>query len=258
MSQPAALYVLHGAMRAPGPQTPLEGALPGTQLLAIPAGALVAIATPIPPGLLSIAPEAIFEDADFAASAALAHNRILAAIAERQDVVPIALGAAARSAEEAGALVRARAPALEGALARIEGCVEYVARIIAPEGAPRGSEPTPVEPEAESGRSYLARRRAGVEARRTLMTRIDALCDEAEKRLAAHARATVRSGHTPGALGPRRLLDLALLVERGRVGALIEEGAHVFETARSQGLAFDISGPWPAYSFAAEPQSAAA
>lgn len=258
MSQAPALYVLHGAMRAPGPAAPIEGALPGVALAVIPAGSLVALATPILPGALPVAPEAIFQDADLAAEAALAHNRILAVIAAEQDVAPIALGAVARSREEAAALVLARATALEAALARIEGCVEYVARIVAPEGAPGGSAPTPVEPEEESGRSYLARRRAGVEARRTLMSRIDALCDDAERTLAAHARDRIRSGPAPGALGPRRLLDLALLVERAAAPALIEAGARVHEAALAQGFAFEMSGPWPAYSFAAPREDAAA
>lgn len=138
--------------------------------------------------------------------------------------------------EEARRWIGAQADCLEAGLARMRGRGEFVLSIEAAAGTPGQAPITP----PSSGAAYLRARATAIRA-------------EAERALATRQAAETLGGAASEALGGAPWLmfdagaagvDLCVLAETTALGALEEA------IARS-GVAAEVSGPWPPYSFAA-------
>lgn len=234
--------LIHGVIPADAPEP--AGAPAGRRLgFLAPDGRALA-------GLVS--PLGADEGAAADAAEALRHHDILAAHAALGDVAPARFGAAAQDEAAALACLCAHGAEWAEALDRIAGCVEWGARLTLAEAAAASP------PVTDGGRDYL---RARLEARRARETaeaiRTGAIA-AIQHRLAESAKATVAHLPSHHAPGPRRILELALLAPRAAAEALTAAAEAAAREAARAGLALALSGPWPAYSFAAGPDGGAA
>ncbi|SEA36918.1 GvpL/GvpF family gas vesicle protein [Rubrimonas cliftonensis] len=235
-------WIVHGVVRA-GARRP-AGAPPHSR---IEVGDLLAL---VSPSLLDAAADPARQAAE-----AMRHNAILAAYARETDVAPARFGALASGPAAAAALIAAEAERHAAILDRIAGSVEMGARIVL---APETSGPPPrpaLSARPDDGAGYLR----GVAAARDARRRAAAEQAEAVTRLVAEltvkARDVALFPPRPAADGTQRLADAALLVSRLETAALRSRALGLAETAAAAGLAIEITGPWPAYSFA-EPKPA--
>ncbi len=176
---------------------------------------------------------------------ALAHNDLLTAYAVCADVVPLRYGAAVVGPAAALALMRPHKAHYARVLRRVSGCVEYVLRVSLPAGA-------------EAPRDALVNSRTGQGAGRALRGVRDAL---GPVRLACLGEITAAARGASRELislpaASDHLLDLALLVPRERIDALLPVAERGRSMASACGLAMSMIGPWPAYSFTGVPGTA--
>lgn len=141
---------------------------------------------------------------------------------------PVARGALTPHAARAWA--EAAAPALAAALARLAGCVEFVATLRA---APARAQAPGL---ADGGRAWLRARAEAMRADRAAADMAAAALARLARRLPGAQDAVVRPFARDGAAGA----DLAILAPADAAGALA--GAAAEAGAR-------LSGPWPPYSF---------
>ena len=156
-------------------------------------------------------------------------------LARSRSVLPARFGRAFASDDELSNAVRAKAPALEHGLTRVRGCVELGLRVLGHEG--RNDTSTDL-----SGGEYMRARLAEATER-------DRLAAELHRPLAQLARASARFG---GASGD--LLHAAYLVPEEKIAAFREQVGRI-ETAHPE-LTMVCTGPWPPYTFAADPEEA--
>lgn len=234
---PSGGWIVHGVVRA-GAALP-AGAPPHSR---IEVGDLLAL---VSPSLLDAAADPARQAAE-----AVRHNDILAAYARETDVAPARFGALAAGPAAAAALIAAEAERHAAILDRVAGSVEMGARIVlAPEKS--GPPPTPaLSARPADGAGYLR----GVAAARDARRRAAAEQAEAVARLVADlavkARDAAHFPPRPAADGTQRLADVALLVSRLETAALRSRALGLAESAAAAGLAIEITGPWPPYSFA--------
>lgn len=138
--------------------------------------------------------------------------------------------------------------ALEQALDRVEGRMEWSVKAFAPARASRGPEPSPT---GSGGAAYLQRKKAESQARQVGEEQAMHLADELHAVLSGLSAASRRlPAQDPRLTGHEGTMTLngAYLVEA-------DEAAAFESAARSLGAAhpdagIDLRGPWPPYSFA--------
>ena len=165
---------------------------------------------------------------------ALAHARVVAAVADRTATLPARYGLAAADTSALTRLLADQAAELRDALARVGDAVEF---------AVRGREPVPAPPASPavgsgSGRAYLEARRDEERARTAANERRHAAIEAASASLLPFAR---EDRWVQGAVGPER----CLLVARGDIGAVLAAAAPLDDDV------VRVTGPWPPYTFAA-------
>ena len=200
---------------------------------------------------------------------ARSHHRVIEAVAERCPVLPLRLATVYRNDDRVLELLRERGPEFAATLRWLAGRSECGVKVWAAEPAVRGSrgeEPSgsladgaAVSPAASDGQrpgaAYLLRRKAQREARRDAEERL------AEQVLSIHDALSGRAVaarqypvHPAGqsANDDVMVLNGSYLVEQARVEEFAESA---YEAVRSHaGLHMALTGPWPAYSFAAGPE----
>jgi hypothetical protein len=104
------------------------------------------------------------------------------------------------------------------------------------------------------GAAFLLRKKKEHDAARELIDHARDRADEVFERLAAKADDARRRPPPPGEIGKRVLLDAAFLVPRRKVKSF--QAAVRAETKKLAGrnYQFTVTGPWPAYSFASDPE----
>jgi len=222
-------WMIHGVVAADAPR---PDDAPAHERLA--AGDLLALASPV----------SLTGDPATDAAEAVRHNAVLTAYATRCAVAPARFGAVLDGPDAAAARVAGQAAAHRAFLARIGDGVELGARIVA-------AAPLTPAPEAASSAGTYLRRQA---ARRDAARRAVARRAEAAQALADALTATAREwrAFAPAARrdGPARLAELALLAPRDALAAFRGRAAALGAAAARDGLAVEITGPWPPYSFA--------
>lgn len=181
------------------------------------------------------------ENLEWLAEASVRHQRAVAEIAGRADVLPARFGTVFNSAASLESHLRARAAAIKKTLQRIRGAEEWGIKIFA--------EPLPgpsLAASAKSGRDYLKKKSEALQTRaqRELPDAIHDFARELEK-LAAE---TAPVGKVSS--GQRDLVwQTAVLLRRDKqpeLQRLLKKYAQKFGDA----YRVEASGPWPPYSFA--------
>jgi hypothetical protein len=182
----------------------------------------------------------LFSDPARISALAMAHHRILAALAATTDVVPIRLGTLVSGLAGARDLMTREARRFADRLAAIHNSVEFGIRML-PARAP-----VPAIAKlnaAASGRDYLhARSQQRARGR-------PASVDMALGELARRAVATCARRPSPRAGQPPAIVDAAFLVDRGKLAAFTKCAGRIERQIAADGLALDVFGPLPAYSF---------
>lgn len=200
------------------PTSPLPGL---GAVRAVASGALTAVLGPVVTG-------------EVTADALWQHERIVEALMDGRDLLPVRYGTCVSDEAAAAQVVADNREAFAASLESVRGAVELAVRVF-PAGSVQAA-PTP-PPEAMTGTDYLrARARAAVEE-------ADATAIVHEP-LACGARAeTIARVNRPG-----ELLRAAYLVDRGAARAFSARVAEIQED--NPRLRITCTGPWPPYSFA--------
>jgi hypothetical protein len=182
------------------------------------------------------------------------HHAVLQAVSVQTDVLPLRLpGIHHDSASLQRALLEQQSE-LEAALDTIRGQIELGAKVFLV-----AERPTP-EPEHQprTGRDYLLRRSAEASSRETgRLRRQQLLLDLHEQLTNSSSRSTVNPPQEPALTGRQEpmLLDTAYLLPRERIGDFITLAEQLNEALAADGMALEITGPWPVYNFADVPDS---
>lgn len=230
----------------------------GTPVRAVAGAGLVAVVADVP--LTEYGEEALrrnLEDLGWLERAARAHHAVVDGLARSGAVVPARLATVYRDDERVVRALAERRGTLAGTLARLAGREEWgVKGYVVPGATPRTEEPAGG---GGAGAAYLRRRRAQLTAR------------EEGQRVAADAAVAVHTALAGHAADARRhapqdrrlsgastamVLNGAYLVERAEVDAFSALAGELAD--RHPELRFELTGPWPPYSFVAEPAAESA
>ena len=182
-------------------------------------------------------------------SVARRHDRVLGELLGGGPVVPLRICTIYRDEAHGAAMLDERAGELRTALDRLDGKAEWGVKAIAdPERLARRADEAEIEA-MPAGAAYLARKKLAARARDETDRLIADTVREAHARLCEWAAASVvlraqnreLSGHSG-----EMVFNAAYLVDEERAlrfGAAVEE-------LGSDGIAFELTGPWPPYNFA--------
>lgn len=177
-------------------------------------------------------------DADWVSRLALDHFDVVARLFAIGPVLPLRLGTLYRSAETAVATLDANREVLDEALRRLTGAAQWSVRVTARRPARR-----PVE--ADSGTGYLqglARARQDDTEDRETRGRLT-------EKLAERLRALAMAVDNPAQLEPGALHAAAYLVRNDEAHSFLDAVRGFTGPGIDLGLAVDVRGPWPPYSF---------
>jgi len=203
------------------------------------------------------------EDLDWLDRTARAHHAVIEAVAGEYPVVPARLATVYSSAAAVETMLRERAADFREALARIAGRSEwgvkaFVATPIGPE-RPSGSaaEGTGRIPPG-AGTNYLRRRREQLTARQDARREaaVSAQAVDAElSRLSVTARHYPPQAPDLAGRPATMVFNAAFLVADERAGEFVAAVSEL--AAHHPAVQLTLTGPWPAYSFAAPDDEAA-
>lgn len=252
------LWMLHGVVRrrdvpaALAALADVDGVTPGARLTLPRSGRFAGLASDLSAGGLDAAGAAeMLGDQEAAARLAMAHNRVLCAVAARTDVAPTRFGALFTRRDALTSELKRQAVDVDAALRRTAGAAEYLLRLTlsaeagTDASANARSHGSDLAAAAPDGRGYLqnrlaARRRRGA---------ADALRSRARSDITAGAAEIARALQERPTRGADRALDLALLVDRGAEDRLAAFASARAPQAAAAGLTLQIVGPWPPASF---------
>jgi Gas vesicle synthesis protein GvpL/GvpF len=225
------------------------------------AAGLVAVAGDVPlSGFGEAALRRNLEDLDWLAQTARAHHAVIEAVAKERTVVPMRLATVYRSDEGVTGMLRERAADFHGVLARITACSEWGVKaymaLPSDQGQPAdaGQPPDAGQDRLGPGAAYLRRRRAQLaarsDARQQALASARAVYEELG-RLSVAARIYPPQSPELAGRSASMVLNAAYLVadERAEEFAAAVTGL----AAAHPGVQLALTGPWPAYSFAGQP-----
>lgn len=200
------------------------------------------------------------EDPRWLGGVAEAHHRVLQAVVGTADVLPLRLPSIHPDLAALKASLAERTDVLSAAMGRIRGHIELGAKAFVVSGPREDGAPTG----KVSGREYLARRKAQADLRESARSRRQARLVDAHHTMAAAAADSTTSPPQDPALSGRAepmVLNAAYLVARDRLDDLVAVAERVGEDLHGDGIALEVTGPWPPYNFVegrAEPVDAGA
>lgn len=177
------------------------------------------------------------------------HHRVLQAVVEETDVLPLRLPAIHDDTLSLENAVREQQQLLEAALERLRGHVELGAKAFLVEQRPTVT----TDPPPTRGRDYLARRSAEADDRAQARTRRQAEVEDVHRALAGLSTDCAVSRPQDPALSGRRepmLLNAAYLVRRADLDRFVALAEQLHERLAHGGMSLEITGPWPPYNFA--------
>ena len=211
-------------------------------------GDLGLLVSPVAPDELEVDTDDLSETGRLAVHAR-GHDAVVRAAAGVGPVLPLRFGTAVPDEDAARTLLRTHAVSAAEQLRRIGTAREWGVRLVrtlAP-----GAEPAlagKLRPDDLSGTEYLSRRRQELQ-RGDELTRTAAECAERlQDQLSAHVTESLRRG---GSTGSSLLLDMAYLVPTASEADFLGQVQDLTEDLEARGLALEVTGPWPPYSFAA-------
>ncbi len=171
-----------------------------------------------------------------------AHERVLDVVLARTTVVPMRFGAIFSSADGLSALLTEHARTFTDALARVRGCSEWgvkvhcdVRRLV--DGLADAA------PEPVSGRGYLLRKKAVLDAEARTSDAVARIVREVHSSLGGIAEEAVTPASRAGAV-----LKGAYLVRDASREAFIRR-VDEFQRRHVDAFTFEVTGPWPPYNF---------
>lgn len=247
---------LHGVVADADPAT-LTGitGMDGAPVRAVRAAGLVAVVSAAPLG--EYGEEALrrnLEDLAWLERAARAHHAVVDALSRAGAVVPARLATVHRDDDRVARVLTERRDELAATLARLDGREEWgVKGYVVPGAVPRSAEPAGG---GGAGAAYLRRRRAQLTAR------------EEGQRIAADAAAAAHNALAGYAVAARRHAPQDRRLS-GAPTAMVLNGAYLIDRTALDGfsdlvgsladrhpeLRLELTGPWPPYSFVAEPSA---
>ena len=177
------------------------------------------------------------------------HDAVIKAISDHGPVAPMRLATIFLNDTNVRRRMDEWFSALEQALDRVEGRLEWSVKVLSPKAAEKvaaGQGPRPT-----SGAEYLRQKKAGVEHRAALEADAYEQAGDIEEALLDRAVAVrVLAAQDPRLTGHQgtMVLNAAYLVEQAEGQAFINEVSA--QAARYPALVVDVGGPWPPYSFA--------
>jgi len=181
------------------------------------------------------------------ATLARGHDAVVRAAAGTGPALPLRFGTVVPDEAAARRLLSDHADAARAQLRRVGDCREWGVKLVRRVGEPVAAGPRPADQEEVSGTEYLARRRQALQDRDTAERSAADATELLEATLLPHVREFLRRGGSPGS---SLLLDLAFLVPPEGETSFLAAAAGLREDLQADGLEVEVSGPWPAYSFA--------
>jgi predicted regulator of Ras-like GTPase activity (Roadblock/LC7/MglB family) len=247
-----AVFICHGIIRATDAflAAGLAPVQVAERLVIVGAGDLAAIASKCPDRLDNGETlEEMIASTDGATALAIAHNRIVNAVAATDDIVPLRLESFHSDEAAIAAMLRADESRLRQMLARIAGRFEFAIRIERRADSPVVPPPPPVV----TGRDYLRRRGGQRQSLAEGRMARDAHIDGIEAKFRLFADDIRRLPFVEGGPG-KPLARLAALVRRQSFAAF--EAQAVALMAQAEGMEITVSGPWAPYCFVADAEKA--
>jgi hypothetical protein len=202
----------------------------------------------------AVLPERL-NDRDWLERNARAHEDVLQAAAAVTAVVPLRFGAIYRSRDQVLRMLDERAGEFRSTLERVRGHVELGVKVwvdLPTLERTLGADEVPTA--GGTGAAYLRRRRAERERSREASVRCAELAEEAHRRLSEIAVDAVANRPQPRELTGRTeamLLNGAYLVRSGDE-ELRREVERLAAEHSSDGVEYELTGPWPPHNFAGE------
>lgn len=197
------------------------------------------------------------EDPQWLGEVAAAHHNVLQSMIETTDVLPLRLPTIQPDETALERALTEILAELSAALDRVRGHIELGAKAFVV-AEPRAE----AEPATKmTGRQYLARRKAQADLREAArLRRQQELVDAHEAMAAAATDATTSRPQDPALSGRPEpmVLNSAYLVPRDRFDDFVAVAEQVGADLRADGIALEVTGPWPPYNFVAERATAAA
>ncbi|WP_320776069.1 GvpL/GvpF family gas vesicle protein [Streptomyces sp. CRN 30] len=199
--------------------------------------------------------KAHLEDLDWLAATARAHQQVVDALTVVTTPLPLRMATVFRDDSGVRVMMEEREAAFLRTLERLDGRVEWGVKVyVETPGAAAGAGAAG-DPAAKpvSGRDYLRQRRLRSRAGEELWQRAEEFAGRLHGTLSGHADdARLHAPQNPqlsGAAG-RNVLNAAYLVRRN----LSEEFVELVDAVKDDtpGIRVELTGPWAAYSFAAE------
>ncbi|NKC34543.1 GvpL/GvpF family gas vesicle protein [Falsiroseomonas selenitidurans] len=219
--------------------------LPGSGFTLVRAGGCAALASPVPRAPFEAGPEGRAGDPAWVAERAAAHHAVVAAMAARGAVLPMAFGALFSGPGPLAEWLAVREEALVAALAQVAGCAECSARL--EEDAARHEAWLDAH-DADLG--DLSRRAASAAAGTAFLLARSRARRMAEARA---ARQAIVAREVSARLGRHAHVmpePLTALVPRAALPALLEEMRAAAADLAESGMALRVIGPWPPYAYA--------
>lgn len=208
--------------------------------------------------------EANLQDLAWVGGKVLAHQEVLAGLLDRYTLIPFKFGTVFGSEDTVREMIEGHYQRFAETLRRLEGATEwgvklYCDRRALVERVREASEGLGTLREAISrgseGAAYFLKKKLEQAAEQEAEQVVDASVRESHGRLAGRAREAVVNPVQPPEVhrrGMEMVLNGAYLVDDRNFEAFRGAMASLDETYASLGLSFELTGPWPPFSFVAE------
>jgi hypothetical protein len=223
------------------------GLTPGRPVTLVTDDDLGLLVSDVDPDELQVDPDDLSETGRLAILAR-GHDAVVRAAVTAGPVLPLRFGTVVADDVGARRLLREHAVTARERLDRIGDAREWGVRLVR---TLTEEEPASAGPREEraglTGTEFLARRRQALRERDDAAQTAQSAAESLEKALVPHVTDFLRRGGAPGS---SLLLDVAYLVPPGTEAAFLAETEQLGAELRARGLALEVTGPWPPYSFA--------
>ena len=222
------------------------------------ADGVAAIASSVP--LAEFGEEALernLKDAAWLEQKVRAHDRVLAAAVGKTTVLPLRFGAIYHSEDHVRAMLAER-PELGAQLARLDGLLEFGVKAVLDADAlhSRLADARGGGAGEGGGRAYMQRKLQARELDQETRAFAEACANASHEQLAAVAvDARANPVQPADVAGGEMLLNGAYLIPAEREPELQAGVADLRERFGPDGVAYELTGPWPPYNFAPEESS---
>jgi hypothetical protein len=242
---------LFGIVRADAlPHAAQDLQLPGAgPIRGLEVGPVRAVVCDVDPGAFAALQDPSADDLELLATAAYAHDALLADLAQQGPVLPLRLGTVVADDDTLRRVLAGHAPTLVSELDRLDGHAEWAVTVHLLEDPSDTAASEADADEALTGRDYLQRRRKALDLRDERWRTQEAVAGAVHARLAALAVDDEVVGSRPLEDGAPPLLHGVYLVADDRWPEL-ERTVDELRAAHPS-ASIEVSGPWPPYHFTA-------